>query len=161
EAKFRIADRITKALYPEDRYYEKFKAVSEGLKVDVTAYNSKFFYVIADGGGYGEQVYRILCTGNETILDAIAQVEGLPGVGSKSPIWIARARATEVHQPPILPVDWKAITQLGSASTNYQIYPGDRIYVNSDPLIRADSFLAKVISPIERLFGITLLGSTT
>jgi polysaccharide export outer membrane protein len=161
QAKFRVADRITKALFEEDQYYAKFRQVMQALKLDVTAYNSKYYYLIADGGGYGEQVYRILCTGNETVLDAIAQVEGLPRVASKSKIWVARATPTEVHQPHILPVDWVAITQLGSAATNYQIYPGDRIFVNSDPLIRFDSFLAKVISPIERLFGVTLLGSTT
>jgi len=161
QAKQRIADRLVRALFEEKQYHEKFNQVMQGLRVDVAAYNSKFYYIIADGGGYGEQVYRVLCTGNETILDAVAQVEGLPRVASKKKIWIARATPTEVHSPQVLPVDWVAVTQLGAAATNYQIYPGDRIYINSDPLIRADSALAKIISPIERLFGITLLGSTT
>jgi protein involved in polysaccharide export with SLBB domain len=161
QAKIKIADRITKSLFDEKKYFEKLREVTEGLKVDIASYNSKFFYVIADGGGYGEQVYRILCTGNETILDAIAQVEGLPRVASKKKIWIARATPTGAPYPQILPVDWAAVVQLGSAATNYQLYPGDRIYINSDPLIRADSILAKFFSPIERIFGITLLGSTT
>jgi polysaccharide export outer membrane protein len=61
----------------------------------------------------------------------------------------------------ILPVDWRAITQGGSTDTNYQIFPGDRIYVNSNCLIRIDSALAKILAPIERMFGVTLLGAAT
>jgi polysaccharide export outer membrane protein len=135
------------------------KNFMEGLKVDVAAYNSKFYYVITDGGGFGEQVIRLPCTGNEMVLDAIAQIQGLPSVASKKKIWLARA--TPYHSvPQILPIDWCGIVQRGSASTNYQIYPGDRIYVNSDPFIRTDSVLQKVLAPIERLMGATLLGSS-
>ena len=36
------------------------------VSVDVYAYNSKFYYVITDGGGYGAQVYRLPITGSET-----------------------------------------------------------------------------------------------
>jgi polysaccharide export outer membrane protein len=136
--------------------------IREGLKVDVAAYNSKFYYIIADGGGYGETVVRIPCTGNELVLDALSQIQGLPAVASKKLIWVARAMPDEHghSHPYILPVDWCGITQRGSAATNYQIYPGDRIYVNSDPLIRTDSRLAKVLAPIERLLGVTLLTSS-
>src|SRR5581483_3121843 len=31
----------------------------KNLNVDVLAYNSKVYYIITDGGGYGEQVYRV------------------------------------------------------------------------------------------------------
>jgi polysaccharide export outer membrane protein len=129
------------------------------LQVDVLAYNSKVYYVITDGGGYGEQVYRISATGNETVLDALSQINGLPAVASKKKIWVARA--TPDHAPPvILPVDWCGIVRDGSAETNYQIFPGDRVYVNSDPLIRTDSRLSKILSPIDRVFGSILLGSS-
>ena len=49
--------------------------------MDVLAYNSKVYYVITDGGGAGEQVYRIPSNGNETVLDAIAAIEGIVAVG--------------------------------------------------------------------------------
>jgi polysaccharide export outer membrane protein len=133
----------------------------DGIKVDVVAFNSKFYYVITDGGGYGEAVVRVPCTGNETVLDAISQIQGLPAVASKKQIWIARATPNDGHAHSILPVDWCRITQRGSSLTNYQIFPGDRVYVNSQKLIRVDSKLAKILSPIERLFGVTLLGATT
>ncbi|MFO0842164.1 MAG: polysaccharide biosynthesis/export family protein [Gemmataceae bacterium] len=132
----------------------------QAIRVDVAAFNSKFYYVIADGGGYGETVVRVPCTGNETVLDAISQIQGLPAVASKKKIWVARA-TPQGHHPMVLPVDWYAVTQGGSAATNYQVFPGDRVYVNSDCRIRIDSHLAKFISPIERLFGVTLLGATT
>jgi polysaccharide export outer membrane protein len=130
------------------------------LTVDVLAYNSKVYYVITDGGGYGEQVYSFVATGNETILDALARINGLPAVASKKRIWLARATPAGVA-PKVLPVDWRSITQMGVASANYQVFPGDRIYVNSDKLIRTDSFLSKTLAPVERLLGVTLLGSST
>jgi protein involved in polysaccharide export with SLBB domain len=136
--------------------------IRRGIFVDVTAYNSKFYYVITDGAGYGEQVYRVPCTGNETVLDGLAQIQGLPAVSSKHHIWVARATHGHKHEPAyILPVDWCAITKGGKMDTNYQIFPGDRIYVQSNALLRLDSRLAQIISPIERVLGVTLLGSTT
>jgi polysaccharide export outer membrane protein len=129
------------------------------LDVDVIAYNSKVYYIITDGGGYGEQVYRIPVTGNETILDAMAQINGLPAVASKKGIWLARA--TPDGHPAVYPVDWRKVTMLGSGATNYQVFPGDRIYVGSDPWVKTDSWLAKRLAPVERLLGVTFLGAST
>jgi polysaccharide export outer membrane protein len=61
----------------------------------------------------------------------------------------------------VLPVDWNGIAQRGATATNYQIMPGDRVYVRAQKIIRADSVLAKVISPFERILGVTLLGAST
>jgi polysaccharide export outer membrane protein len=128
------------------------------VRVDVIAYNSKVYYVVTDGGGYGAQIYRLPSTGNETVLDALAQVQGLPAVASKKKIWVARASA---HEIKILPVDYCNMVLRGQTATNYQLYPGDRIYVGSDPRILIDSNLAKTLNPIERAFGAVLLGSGT
>jgi polysaccharide export outer membrane protein len=130
------------------------------VSVDVLAYNSKVYYVITDGGGYGEQVVRLPVTGNETVLDAISLITGLPPVASKKLIWVARA-TPDHHGERILPVDWIGITQHGSAATNYQLMPGDRLYVQSEKLRRIDAGIAKFLSPIERILGVTLLGSET
>jgi polysaccharide export outer membrane protein len=128
------------------------------VRVDVIAYNSKVYYVITDGGGYGAQIYRLPSTGNETVLDALAQVQGLPAVASKKKIWVARA-ANHGAPPSVLPVDYCSVVLRGQTDTNYQIYPGDRIYVGSDPRIVFDSQLAKFLNPIERGLGAVLLGS--
>jgi protein involved in polysaccharide export with SLBB domain len=131
------------------------------LYVDVLAYNSKVYYVITDGGGYGEQVLRFPITGNETVLDAISQIAGLPAVASKKQIWLARPVPGDCHQHQILPVDWLAITQGAVTATNYQILPGDRVYVMADRWITFDSRVAKVLSPFTRMLGFTLLGAET
>ncbi|HEY1187392.1 MAG TPA: polysaccharide biosynthesis/export family protein [Gemmata sp.] len=129
--------------------------------VDVIAYNSKRYYVITDGGGFGEQVFMFPITGSETVLDALSNIYGLPDVASKRNIWVAR-RTPHAGQPwQLLPVDWVGITQHGISYTNYQVMPGDRIYVKAQRLVTIDRTLARVISPIERIFGITLLGSST
>lgn len=128
------------------------------ITVDVLAYNSKVFYVIMDGGGYGEQVLRLPCTGNETVLDAISQVYGLSQVSSKK-IWVARPGPSEYEASQVLDVHWRAITREGITTTNYQLFPGDRIYVQADHLMATDIFLGKVFAPIERFLGVTALGT--
>ena len=47
------------------------------VSVDVFAYNSQVYYVITEGAGLGDTVVRVPITGNETVLDALAQVKGL------------------------------------------------------------------------------------
>jgi polysaccharide export outer membrane protein len=141
---------------------QRYKIAEKNLIVivDVLAYNSKQYYVILDGGGYGEQVYRFPITGSETVMDAVANVYGLQQVASKRNIWVAR-RTLHPDQPwQILPVDWVGITQHGISLTNYQVMPGDRIYVKAQKLVTIDTAIARVISPIERVFGVTLLGTS-
>jgi polysaccharide export outer membrane protein len=75
------------------------------VSVDVAAYNSKLYYVITDGGGFGESVSRIPYTGNETVLDAVSQVQGLSEVSSKR-IWIARPAPAGNGSAQILDVAW-------------------------------------------------------
>ncbi len=128
------------------------------VAVDVFAFNSKVYYIVTQGAGLGDNVVRLPLTGNETVLDAIAQVNGLQQVSSKK-IWVARP-VPGCNDNVILPVDWCAVTGHGAAATNYQILPGDRVFIAEDQLVALDNGLAKVLSPIERVFGITLLGTS-
>lgn len=156
------ADSIRNHLLKQDSL-AKFKVKPESVFVivDVIAYNSKRYYIITDGGGFGEQVVSFPITGSETVLDAMSNVGGLSEVSSKRNVWVAR-RTPHPGQPwQILPVDWVGITQHGVTYTNYQIMPGDRIYVKAQRLVTIDRTLARVLSPIERVFGVTLLGSNT
>ena len=131
------------------------------VSVDVLAYNSKVYYVITDGGGAGEQVYRIPATGNETVLDAIAGINGLPAVASKGSIWIARPSPNQCAPDQVLTIDWNAIAQGAQTGTNYQVLPGDRIYVKALPLVTFDTKFARLTPSIERILGITILGNGT
>ena len=131
------------------------------ISVSVGGFNSKVYYVITDGGGFGQQVFRLPITGNETVLDAIGMINGLPPVSSKRNIWLARPTPAGHGCYEILPVNWEAITEAGSTETNWQLFPGDRVYVKADCWISLDNRLSKVLTPIERLFGATLLGTAT
>lgn len=128
------------------------------VQIDVVAYNSKKIYVITDGGGNGEQVAPLPFTGNDTVLDAIGQIQGLSEVSSKR-MWVARPAPNGADVAQVMQVDWRAITQDAVTTTNYQLMPGDRIYICADNLITADNFIAKVTTPVSRIFGFTLLGN--
>lgn len=127
------------------------------VSVDVSTYNSKNYYVISDGGGFGEQVAKFPITGNETVLDAIAQINGLSEVSSKR-IWIARPAPSDVMAAQILEVEWEDITALGQTATNYQLLPGDRIYIKADHLVALNNKIEKIVAPFERLAGAAILG---
>jgi len=128
--------------------------------VDVLGHNSKVFYVITDGAGSGDNVRRIPITGNETVLDALAAIGGLSQFSSKK-IWVSRPSPTNSRKGTILTVDYAAITQRGATETNYQIMPGDRIYIAPDSAIAINVKLGKVTAPVERVMGLIGLGTST
>jgi polysaccharide export outer membrane protein len=76
-------------------------------------------------------------------------------------MWIARPGKNDCYGDQILPVDWLAVTQRGDATTNYQLMPGDRLYVSEDKLVAIDTKLGKLISPMERILGFTALATQT
>jgi polysaccharide export outer membrane protein len=132
------------------------------ISMDILAYNSKVFYVITDTAGFGIQIARLPITGNETVLDALSQINGLPPGTSRKRIWVARpAPPGSTCGDQILPVDWCGITEEGQTATNYQLFPGDRLYVKPDPWVGFDNAVAKVLTPFERIFGFGLLGNAT
>ena len=128
------------------------------VSVDVLAYNSKIIYLIYDQAGTGQTVIRLPATGSDTVLDIIGQVGGLNYVASKRRIWVARPARSPAKTCQILPVDWVGLTTEARTDTNYQLFPGDRIYVQSKPITTATTYLNYVLAPMERLFGFTLLG---
>jgi protein involved in polysaccharide export with SLBB domain len=97
------------------------------VRVEVTAFNSKFYSVITDFARAGEQVTRLPLTGNETVRDAITRIGGLAATPGKR-LWISRAAPT-MGGDLVLQVDWEGITQRGRTETNYQLLPRDRVFV--------------------------------
>jgi polysaccharide biosynthesis/export protein len=132
---------------------------SPELSVDVRQFNSKVFYVITEGAGMGDNVRRIPSTGNDTVLDALSAVNGLSQVSSAK-IWIARPAPGGFGCEQILPVDYEAIAKGGSTATNYQILPGDRVFIAEDNLVAFNSYLSKLTAPVERLLGIASLSTS-
>lgn len=129
------------------------------ISIGVSAYNSKVYYVVLQGAGFGDAVYRFPITGNDTVLDAIAAINGLEQVSSKR-IWVSRPSHVP-GQPQVLPVDWYAITEQALPGSNYQLLPGDRVFVAEDPFVAFDTRLGKLLTPMERIMGFSLLGVGT
>jgi len=133
---------------------------SPDASVEVRQFNSKVFYVITEGAGMGDNIRRVPVTGNDTVMDALSAVNGLSQVSSAQ-VWVARPAPGGFGCEQIMPVDYDAITRGASAATNYQIMPGDRVFVASDNMIATNTWLTKMTAPIERLLGIVSLGTSS
>ena len=100
---------VTEARIAIENHLKQFLD-SPQVAVDVVAYNSKVYYVITQGAGLGDSVRRVPVTGNDTVLDAIGQINGLSQVSSKK-MWIARPAPHQFGCQQILPIDWDGIAQ--------------------------------------------------
>jgi polysaccharide biosynthesis/export protein len=131
------------------------------ISLDVYAYNSKWYYVIQDRAGFGQTMYRLPITGRDTVLDALSMVFGTYFMSSNRHVWLARPNGKDPNQMQVLPINMPALIQGGSPATNYQLMPGDRLYIQSNPLLAFNNRLNQVLMPIERMLGFTLLGTAT
>lgn len=97
---------------------------SDRVFVEVTAYNSKVYYVEGDVQSPG----RLPFTGNETVLDALKFASGLAPTADPDAIELIRpargSKPTRTYK-----IDYRAITQKGVPEANLQILPGDRLFV--------------------------------
>jgi polysaccharide biosynthesis/export protein len=94
------------------------------INVRLVGRNSMVFYVLGqvnEPGAYPLQ-------GRETVLDALIAAHGLNAKASRNNIILSRPTSPEGCRI-VLPVCYRQIVQLGDTTTNYQIQPGDRIYV--------------------------------
>jgi polysaccharide export outer membrane protein len=120
--------------------------------VDVTAYNSKNYYILGDVLITG----KLPITGNETVLDAINFAGGLMPTAAPSNIRLVRPAPPGACCEQILPVNLAAITSGGDPTTNYQLMPNDRIIVYRDPIVRLTVFIDRLAAPFQTVIGSTL-----
>jgi polysaccharide export outer membrane protein len=104
---------------------------------------SKVFYVVGEVNAPG----TFPLTGRETVLDAILQAGGLNDKASRTNIVVARPT------PPgscriVLPVCFKEIVQLGDTTTNYQLAPGDRVFIPAKDFWKDKSPIAQGPNPL-------------
>ena len=96
------------------------------ITVRLVGRESKVFYVLGEANS--PRAYPL--AGRETVLDGILVAGGLTRQADPDKIILVRPTP-----PPgcrvVLPVCYNAIVQLGDTSTNYQLQPGDRIYLPS------------------------------
>src|SRR5437016_8681673 len=96
------------------------------ISVRLISRQSKVYYVIGEVNSPG----GFQLNGRETVLDALLQAGGLNDRASRDNIILSRPSKPNCPRI-VLPLCWKQIVQLGDTTTNYQIAPGDRIYVPS------------------------------
>ncbi len=124
---------------------------SRTVFVDITAYNSKYYYIQGDVQITG----RITCTGNETVLDAINFGGGLTSSANPKDIRLVRpgvgGKPAKVYK-----VDLAGIQERGDVTTNYQIFPGDRLIVGRDPTVRKTAEIDRMIAPLQAMSGFML-----
>lgn len=100
-------------------------AIDADVSVRLVSREGGAYYVLGDVNAPG--AYSL--SGHETVLDALIAAGGLCSRGNDCKIILTRP--SRDGQPLVLPVRYQQIVQLGDVSTNYQLLPGDRIYVPS------------------------------
>jgi polysaccharide export outer membrane protein len=104
-------------------------AVNTDVSVRLVSHETDRFYVLGEVTAPGS--YPL--AGNETVLDALIAAGGVTGQANGHKIILVRP--AEGKKKTILPVCYQSIVQLGDTSTNFQVFPGDRIYVPSLSLV--------------------------
>lgn len=96
------------------------------ITVRLIGRQSKVFYVLGEVNSPGSYP---LC-GRETVLDGLMAAGGLTRQAQERKLILVRPSQPDGCQE-VLPVCYPQIVQLGDTTTNYQLRPGDRIYVPS------------------------------
>jgi len=148
EPKIDPATKKPKLIDPKD---------SDMVFVDVTAYNSKNYYVLGDVLVTG----KMPITGNETVLDALQHAGGLMPTAAPQNIRLVRPAPPGACCEQVLPVNLAAITSGGDPTTNYQLMPGDRLIVYRDPIVRLTIFIDRLAAPFQTVLGTMLQESFT
>lgn len=90
----------------------------------IVNWDSKRIYVLGEVNSPGSFVF----IGNETVLDAILEAGGLNANANKHQIIVTRPSDCNSCRT-VMQVCYDQVVQLGDTSTNYQLQPGDRVFV--------------------------------
>jgi protein involved in polysaccharide export with SLBB domain len=93
------------------------------IDVRLVGRQSKVYYVLGEVQTPG----KFPISGSETVLDGLLQAGGLTDKASQNKIILVRP--TLDGCATLLAVDYSRIVQLGDTGLNYQLQPGDRIFV--------------------------------
>jgi protein involved in polysaccharide export with SLBB domain len=119
-------------------------AESGAVFVDITAYNSKNYYVLGDVVIAGKMPW----TGNETVMDILQYAGGL--MSSAEPKDIRLVRPGRGGKPAkVYKVDLAAIQEKGDVRSNYQIFPNDRLIVGRNEVVQKTVAMDRVAAPIQ------------
>ncbi len=119
---------------------------SDRVFLDITAYNSKNYYLEGDLATPG----RLPFTGHETVMDALEFGGGL--VSTAEPKDIRLVRPARGGKPArIYKIDLEAIRERGDLTYNYQIFPGDRLIVGRNEVVKKTMQLDRLAMPMQTI----------
>jgi hypothetical protein len=128
---------------------------SQMVFVDVTAYNSNNYYILGDVLVTG----KLPWTGNETVLDALQHAGGLMTTAEPKDIRLVRpARGGKPAR--VYKVDLASIQERGDVSTNYQLFPNDRLVVGRNDVVKKTVEIDRLNAPIQSISSFMLQHAT-
>jgi polysaccharide export outer membrane protein len=138
----------------EGEWYDIDPKDSAQVFVDISAYNSKNYFIQGDVSAPG----KLPCTGKETVLDALNYAGGL--IPTADPKNIKLVRPARGGKPArVYPIDYEAILEQGEREKDYQLFPDDRIIVGRSAAVKATLEADRVAAPIQTAFN-TILQQT-
>jgi protein involved in polysaccharide export with SLBB domain len=140
-----MPQELPKATEQEEVKWTIVPAVdSDRIFVDITAFNTKNYYVLGDVLITG----KLPWTGNETVLDALQYAGGL--MASAEPKDIRLVRPGRGGKPAkVYKVDLAAIQENGDVTSNYQIFPNDRLIVGRNELVKKTAAMDRLAAPVQ------------
>lgn len=124
--KVRVADKtLARAKQDVAEHLATFFTAAD-VSLKVAADESEVYYIILEGVGQGDTVWRVPCGEGDTVQTAVQIAAGSPR-RSVAGIWIARPSVGGVGYDQVLPVQWNPT--MASASPNYQLQPGDAVFI--------------------------------
>jgi polysaccharide export outer membrane protein len=98
------------------------------VRVRLLTADSKTYFVLGEVNAPGE----FALVGRESVLSGIVRAGGLTSNADVSKILVARpTKPCDCRK--VMPVCYRNIVQIGDTSTNYQLQPGDRIFIPKRP----------------------------
>jgi len=128
-----VTGKTPATIEAEVRKIVKVKEKKEiAITVRLIGRQSKVFYVLGEVNSPGS--YPL--SGRETVLDGLMAAGGLTRQAQERKLILVRPSQPDGCQE-VLPVCYPQIVQLGDTTTNYQLRPGDRIYVPSQSTLES------------------------
>ena len=125
--RLQVAGKTPEAIEREVSELVQAKTPNAGaITVRLIGRQSKVVYVLGEVNAPG--AYPL--TGRESVLDAIILAGGLTDSADQGGITYTKPTPADSCRV-VLPVCYREIVQMGDTSTNYQVAPGDRIFVPS------------------------------
>ena len=124
-----LADLDLDAEIDQEQLLALQRSISEAILTNkvsarIVNWDSKRIYVLGEVNSPGSFVYL----GSETVLDAILEAGGLAANANQHQIIVSRPSNCNDCRT-VMQVCYDQLVQLGDTSTNYQLRPGDRVFV--------------------------------